>query len=135
MDMFFNRKSAFPWVQTVIFSSICSFIRIEHTSYKSFSWKSKGSFHVPLYRSFPSLNNYKFDDFVDRIYPIEHEIKDATDTDRCACYLDLHLEIDSDDWLRMQSYEKRDDVNFPIVKFPFICSTIPAAPAYGVFIS
>ena len=25
--------------------------------------------------------------------------------------------------------------NFPIVNFPFICSNIPAAPAYGVYIS
>jgi len=29
----------------------------------------------------------------------------------------------------------RDDFNFPIVNFPFICSNIPAAPAYGVYIS
>jgi hypothetical protein len=40
-----------------------------------------------------SLNNYRFGDFVDRIYPIELEIKDTTD--RSASYLDLHLEIDS----------------------------------------
>ena len=33
------------------------------------------------------------------------------------------------------SYDKRDDFNFPIVNFPFICSNIPAAPAYGVYIS
>ena len=33
------------------------------------------------------------------------------------------------------SYNKRDDFNFPIVNFPFICSNIPAAPAYGVYIS
>ena len=26
-------------------------------------------------------------------------------------------------------------LNFPIVSFPFICSNIPAAPAYGVYIS
>ena len=26
-------------------------------------------------------------------------------------------------------------INFPIVNFPFICSNIPAAPAYGVYIS
>jgi hypothetical protein len=32
-------------------------------------------------------------DFVDRIYPIELEIKDTTDTDRSASYFDLHLEI------------------------------------------
>ena len=42
-----------------------------------------------------SLNNYRFGDFVDRIYPIELEIKDTTDTDRSASYLDLHLKIDS----------------------------------------
>ena len=41
-----------------------------------------------------SLNNSRFGDFVDRIYPIEFEIKDTTDTDRSASYLDLHLEID-----------------------------------------
>jgi hypothetical protein len=34
--------------------------------------------------------------FVDRIYPIEPEIKDATNTDRSTSYLDLHLEIDSE---------------------------------------
>ena len=42
-----------------------------------------------------SLNNSRFD-FVDRIYPLELEIKDITDTDRPASYLDLHLEIDSE---------------------------------------
>ena len=42
-----------------------------------------------------SLNNFRFGDFVDRIYPIELEIKYTTDKDRSASYLDLHLEIDS----------------------------------------
>jgi hypothetical protein len=42
-----------------------------------------------------SLNNSRFGDSVDRIYPIELEIKDTTDTDRSASYLDLHLAIDS----------------------------------------
>jgi hypothetical protein len=40
-----------------------------------------------------SLNNSRFGDFVDRIYPIELEIKDTTDTDTSASYLDLHREI------------------------------------------
>jgi hypothetical protein len=82
-----------------------------------------------------SLNNSMFGDFVDRIYPIELEIKDTTDTDRSASYLDLHLEIDSEGRLRTKFYDKGDDFNFPIVNFPFICSNIPAAPAYGVYIS
>jgi hypothetical protein len=82
-----------------------------------------------------SLNNSRFGDFVDRIYPIELEIKDTTDTDRSDSYLDLHLEIDSEGRLRTKLYDKRDDFNFPIVNFPFICSNISAAPAYGVYIS
>jgi hypothetical protein len=76
-----------------------------------------------------SLNN-----FVDRIYPIEPEIKITRDTDRSISYLDLHREIDSEGRLGMKLNDKRDDFNIPIVKFPFICSNIPAALAYGVYI-
>ena len=32
-------------------------------------------------------------------------------------------------------YDKRDDFNFKIVNFPFLCSNIPSRPAYGVYIS
>jgi hypothetical protein len=77
-----------------------------------------------------SLNNSRFGDIADRIYPIELEIKDTTDTDTSASYLDLHLEIDSEGRLRTKLYDKRDYFNFSIVNFPFICSNIPAAPAY-----
>ena len=74
-----------------------------------------------------SLNNSRFGDIADRIYPIELEIKDTTDTDTSASYLDLHLEIDSEGRLRTKLYDTRDDFNFPIVNFPFICSNISAA--------
>ena len=82
-----------------------------------------------------SLNNSRFGDFVDRVYPFELEIKDTTYTDRSASYLDLHLEIDNDGRLKTKLYDKRHDVNFPIVNIPCICSNIPAASAYGVYIS
>ena len=81
------------------------------------------------------LNNSWFGDFVDRIYPIEFDIKDTTDTNMSASYIDLHLEIDSEGRLRTKLYDKREDFNFPIVNFPFICSNIPAASVYGVYIS
>jgi hypothetical protein len=58
-----------------------------------------------------------------------------TDTDRSASYLDLHLEIDSEERLRSKLYDKIDDFDFAIVNFPFICSNIPAAPAYGEYLS
>ena len=82
-----------------------------------------------------SLNNSRFGDFVDRIYLVEIEIKDISDTDRSASYLDLYLEIDRERRLRAKLYDKRDDFNIPIVKFPFICSNIPAALAYMEYIS
>ena len=40
-----------------------------------------------------SLNNSRFGDFVVCIYPIELEIKDSTDTDRSASYLDIHSSV------------------------------------------
>ena len=61
-----------------------------------------------------SLNNYRFGDFVDCIYPIELEIKDTTDIDGSASYLDIHLEIVSEGQLRTKLYDKRDDSIFPL---------------------
>ena len=81
-----------------------------------------------------SLNNSKFGDFVNRIYRIELEIKDTT-AGRSASYIDLHLEIDSEGRLKTKLYYKRDDFNFPIVNFPFICSNISTAHSYGVYLS
>ena len=78
------------------------------------------NFTFPYIDDVLSLNNSTFGDFVVRIYPIELEIKDTTDTDRSASYLDLHLEIDNEGRLRMKLYDKRDDINLPIVNFPFI---------------
>ena len=67
-----------------------------------------------------SLSNSRFGGFVDRIYPIDLEIKDITDTDISAAYLDLHHEIDSESRLRTKIYDKRDDLNLPVVNFSFI---------------
>ena len=55
----------------------------------------------------------RFGDFVDRIYPIELEIKDTTDAARSASYLEIHLVIDSKNRLRVKLYEKKMDSIFP----------------------
>jgi hypothetical protein len=55
--------------------------------------------------------------FVDPHLPYcvwKFEIKDTTATGRSASNIDLHLEIDSEGWLRTKLYDKRDDYNFPI---------------------
>ena len=52
-----------------------------------------------------------------------------------ASYLDLHLEIDSERRSRTKLYDNGDNFNFLIKELPFMCSNIPAAPTYGVYIS
>jgi hypothetical protein len=32
-------------------------------------------------------------------------------------------------------YDKRDDFDFAIVNFPFLCSKVQLSPAYGVYVS
>ena len=63
------------------------------------------------------------------------EIKDTTGSNTSASYLDLLLSIGRDGQLHTSIYDKRDDFNFQITNFPFLSSTIPTSPAYGVFIS
>ena len=81
-----------------------------------------------------SLNNSKFSDYLDFIYPSKLEIKDSTESTKLTSYLDYLLEIDNSGKLSTKLYDKRD-FNFPIVNFPFLCSNIPASLAYGVFVS
>ena len=87
------------------------------------------------------------------------EIKDTTNTTKSASCLDLHIEIDNEGlWARnfttksascldlhieidneglwARNFTTKEIIsNFPILPFPFICSTIPAASVYGVYIS
>ena len=112
--VFFNRQSTYLWVQTVLlFSQTCIFIRMRHTSYMGFSIKTKNVTFLYIY-DVHSPNNSRLDDFADRIYHIEFQIKDTTDTDRSASYLDLHIDIDSEGKLRTKLYSKRDNFKFSI---------------------
>ena len=82
-----------------------------------------------------SINNPKFGNYVVDIFPAELEIKDTTDADHRASYLDLDLSYGRDKRLQVKLYDKRDDFNFIIVNFPFLRSNIPQSPAYGVYVS
>ena len=95
-----------------------------------------------------SINNPDFENYLGQMYPPELEIKDTTESDTSASYLDfchrtesdlflflLLLSIGRDGQLRTSLYDKRDDFNFHITNFPFLSSNIPSSPAYGVFIS
>ena len=81
-----------------------------------------------------SLNNSKFSDSIDLIYPHELDINDTTDSTNPASYLDLQLEYNNQGKLLTRLYDKPDDFNF-MVKLPHLSGNIPSSPAYGVFIS
>jgi len=76
-------------------------------------------YHTSVYRIniLERDSNSKIDNYVDHICPIELVVKDTTDTARSVSY--LHLEIDSEDRLRMKLSDKRDDFSFPIVNSSF----------------
>ena len=82
-----------------------------------------------------SLNNSKFGEYIDRIYPFQLEIKDTTYTEMSASYIYLHVEIANKGGWRTKFKDKRDDFDFYIVNFPFMSSNITAAPTYGMYIS
>jgi hypothetical protein len=82
-----------------------------------------------------SINNHIFHNYVHLIYPAELEIKDTIESDKSASYLDILLNIDFNGRLTTSLYDKRDDFDFAIVNFPFLCSNIPLSPACGVYIS
>ena len=81
------------------------------------------------------INNPEFENYLGQMYPAELEIKGTTESTTSASYLDLLLSIGRDGQLHTSIYDKRDDFNFHITKFPFLSSNIPSSPAYGVFIS
>ena len=96
---------------TVSLLPTCFFIIMRLTSYKNFSGRKIRSKQYPVtFRYIDdvlSLNNSKFGDYVERVYPIELAIKDTTDTVKSASYLDLHLEIDNEGRLKTKPYDKR----------------------------
>ena len=81
-----------------------------------------------------SINNPEFENYLDQMYPVELEIKETTESNTSASYLDLFLSIGRNGQLHTSIYDKRDDFNFHITNFPFLSSNIPTSPAYGVFI-
>ena len=82
-----------------------------------------------------SVSNPNFGDHINIIYTVELEIKDTTDADHHASYLDLLLKYDYCHRLQVTLYDKRVDFNFDIVNCPFLCNNIPQSPAYGFFVS
>ena len=81
-----------------------------------------------------NIDNPYFEGMVNRIYPTELQLNKANTSDTEAPFLDLHLSI-SNGFVSSKMYDKRDDLDFDIVNFPFLDGDVPRSTSYGVYIS
>ena len=82
-----------------------------------------------------SINNVDFGNYISPIYLPELQLTDTSTSSTEVCYLDIHIKTGGTNTpFRISIYDKRDDFTFRIVNFPQMDSTIPATPAYGVYI-
>ena len=72
------------------------------------------------------MNNPEFENILGQMYTAELEIKDRTESNTTASYLDLLLGRGRDGQLHTFIYEKRDDFNFNIKTFSFLGSNMPS---------
>ena len=77
-----------------------------------------------------NIDNIYFDQMVDRIYPTELQLNRANTSDTEAPFLDLNLCISSGT-VSTKIYDKRDDLDFDIVSFPFLDGDVPRRPSLG----
>ena len=81
-----------------------------------------------------NINNVYFDTMVSQMYPSELQLNKGNTSDTDAAVLDLPLSI-SNEIVSTKIYDKRDDFDFEIVKFPLLDGDIPRSTSYGVYIS
>ena len=94
--MFFNRLLAFLWEETPKLADLFLYLYkaefIENIS-KNGNKRLAKQFNLAFrcIDDMLSLNNSKFSDSIDLIYPVELDIKDAIDSMNSALYLDFQL--------------------------------------------
>ena len=81
-----------------------------------------------------TLNNNSFEEEIINIYPPELTLKKTTESNSTISYLDISISICNNKYVT-EVYDKRENFNFKIVNYPYMCSNIPAKPTYGVYVS
>ena len=81
-----------------------------------------------------NIDNPYFEQMVGQIYPTELQLNKANSSDTEAPFLDLNLSI-TNGIVSSKIYDKRNDLNFEILNFPFLDGDAPRSYSYGVYIS
>ena len=82
-----------------------------------------------MYNDVLSIQNPNFEIYLDQLYTVELEIKNTTESNTFASYLDLFLSLGRDGQLHTSINDKRDDLNFHIASFKFLNSNIQLRPS------
>ena len=84
--------------------------------------------------SYCPFNKREVENYLGQMYPVELEVKDTTESNTSASFLDLVLSIGRDGQLHTSINDKRDDFNFHITNLSSNIH-VPDSPAYCVIIS
>ena len=76
-----------------------------------------------------NIDNPYFEQMVGQIYPTELQLNKANSSDAEAPFLDLNLST-TNGIVSSKIYDKRDDFNFEIAKFPFLDGDVLRSPSY-----
>jgi hypothetical protein len=96
-----NNPLAFLWALIVLlYWQTYSYIHMKQNLFRNCYWKTPKKLAVSFNHTFRyiddvlSINNHNFHNYVHLIYPDELEIKDTTESDKSASYLDILMNID-----------------------------------------
>ena len=70
------------------------------------------------------IDNKCFDGLISQIYPPELQLNKANSSETEALFFDFYLFI-LDGFISYKIYDKRDDFDFEIVKFPYLDGDSP----------
>ena len=86
-------------------------------------WKINNSFQ--FINNFLSLNyDSTFEKHYKDIYPLESELKKENDSNYCASFVDIYIEIENGEF-HTKLFDKRDNFGFDIVRMLFVLLQCP----------
>ena len=79
-------------------------------------------------------DNGTFDTLYQHIYPKEMVLKKTNVSPQKVNFLDMSISVFQGKF-RFSCYDKRNDFNFNVINFPFMCGNLPLIQMHGLFIS
>lgn len=79
-------------------------------------------------------DNEYFDTIYRDIYPVEMVLKKTNVSPQKVNFLDITVSVYQGKF-RFNCYDKRDDFQFDVISFPFMCGNLPLVQTHGLFVS